>query len=135
MGCAARQIHDAGNHQPDELMIRSSACQPWRAIIRAHAGERGDPAATYTTRWDMILCKAERISERGRRPLCMPVAVALGENSRCACNLSWEFMEAVHTVNFGAFGGGRNRYRTARDDGAAAQDCAFAPAILSKDGY
>nr|AFJ91332.1 short hypothetical protein [Sinorhizobium meliloti] len=25
-------------------------------------------------------------------------------------------MEAVHTVNVGAFGGGRNRYLTARDD-------------------
>ncbi|WP_210213050.1 hypothetical protein, partial [Sinorhizobium meliloti] len=23
-------------------------------IIPAHAGERGDPAATYTTPWDMI---------------------------------------------------------------------------------
>lgn len=35
-------------------MIRSSACQPWRADHPAHAGEGGDPAATYTTPWDMI---------------------------------------------------------------------------------
>jgi hypothetical protein len=35
-------------------MIPLSACRPWRADLPGPAGEHGDNAVSYTTRWDTI---------------------------------------------------------------------------------
>ncbi len=59
----------------------SSACQQWPADQPGLAGERGDHAVSYTTRWDTII---------GR--------TAFSQNSLCSCVEDNNFGADRHTV-------------------------------------
>ncbi len=80
--------------------------------------------------------QAESISKpQSQTAFARQSASALRETSPCACTFQWNLWRPFTLSMSVPFGGGRNRYLTARDDRGGSKDCALAPASQSKNTF